>query len=163
MLKKLFLNLFVLATLPSLFGCVTISNTNSVSVSGKLSAGGIYAQTNSPVTGDLTFTEMMDFMEPQPERTCVPVGHWVSADGKLDTALHDGGGFVQDLTVCSHDQAHGPMVKLVARAGAIMQSTDDYSKNKTALEEACRELGKACTYEKVPVTVASPSPDPQTP
>lgn len=33
------------------------------------------------------------------------------------------------------------------RAGAICQSTEDWNKLKTALEQACRGLGKRCTYE----------------
>lgn len=36
---------------------------------------------------------------------------------------------------------------LPARAGAICQSTDDWNAQKTALEMACRVLGKHCTYE----------------
>lgn len=44
------------------------------------------------------------------------------------------------------DPAH-PGQKLPARAGAIIQSAEDYNKNKTALESACRELGSHCSYE----------------
>ncbi len=36
---------------------------------------------------------------------------------------------------------------LPARAGAICQSTSDWNEQKTALEVACRILGKNCTYE----------------
>lgn len=36
---------------------------------------------------------------------------------------------------------------LPARAGAVCQSASDWNKNKTALEVACRELGKRCSYE----------------
>lgn len=32
-------------------------------------------------------------------------------------------------------------------AGAIIQSADDWGKNKTALEQACRELGSRCSYD----------------
>lgn len=40
-----------------------------------------------------------------------------------------------------------PGKTLPARAGAICRSADDESKLKTALEEACRELGSRCSYE----------------
>jgi hypothetical protein len=33
------------------------------------------------------------------------------------------------------------------RAGAVCQSAEDYEKNKTIIEQACRLLGKRCTYE----------------
>jgi len=33
------------------------------------------------------------------------------------------------------------------RGGAICESADDFNKEKTALEQACRLLGKKCTYE----------------
>jgi hypothetical protein len=33
------------------------------------------------------------------------------------------------------------------RAGAICESASDWTKKKTALEQACRELGKRCTFE----------------
>lgn len=36
---------------------------------------------------------------------------------------------------------------LPARAGAIFESAEDYGKNHTALEQACRALGKRCSYE----------------
>jgi hypothetical protein len=40
-----------------------------------------------------------------------------------------------------------PGKKLPARAGAMCQSSDDWNAQKTALEQACRKLGKSCTYE----------------
>jgi hypothetical protein len=36
---------------------------------------------------------------------------------------------------------------LSSRGGAICQSVDDWNSQKTALEIACRILGKNCTYE----------------
>lgn len=33
------------------------------------------------------------------------------------------------------------------RAGAVCQTADDWNDQKTALEMACRILGKSCTYE----------------
>lgn len=40
-----------------------------------------------------------------------------------------------------------PGATLPARAGAICQSADDWNKQKTALEQACRRLGRKCSYE----------------
>ncbi len=36
---------------------------------------------------------------------------------------------------------------LPARGGAVCQTVDDWNAQKTALEQACRILGKNCTYE----------------
>ena len=44
------------------------------------------------------------------------------------------------------DPAH-PGEFLPARGGAICQSVDDWNAQKTALELACRVLGKNCTYQ----------------
>lgn len=44
------------------------------------------------------------------------------------------------------DPSH-PGQMLPARAGAICQSADDYSRLKTAMEQACRALGNQCTPE----------------
>lgn len=40
-----------------------------------------------------------------------------------------------------------PGQRLPARAGALCQSSEDWNKMKTALEQACRELGRRCSYE----------------
>jgi hypothetical protein len=45
-----------------------------------------------------------------------------------------------------HDPDH-PGKTLPARAGAVCQSAEDESKIKTALEQACRELGRRCSPE----------------
>lgn len=123
MRKKLFLSLFASALL---FSCVSIPNTRVVTVAGQLSAGGIWAETQTLATGDLSFDELLDFIEPQAERVCVPV---------------------PGFPICQDDQTHGVTVHLPARGGAVMQSSEDYGKQKTALEEACRELGSRCSYE----------------
>ncbi|WP_374029783.1 hypothetical protein [Bdellovibrio bacteriovorus] len=34
-----------------------------------------------------------------------------------------------------------------AKGAAFCQSAEDWNKQKTALEKACRKLGKACSYE----------------
>jgi hypothetical protein len=45
------------------------------------------------------------------------------------------------------DDPDHPGQKLPARGGAICQSSDDFTKIKTSLEKACRELGSRCSYE----------------
>jgi hypothetical protein len=123
-LLKVFLSSFVLLALN---GCVTIPNMRDCSVAGKLSTGMNCADTETPSTYQLDFRETVDFLEPQPERTCVPK--------------------FQGMNVCASDQTHGALAVLPKRSGAIMQSADDYAKRKSALEEACRVLGNRCSPE----------------
>lgn len=40
-----------------------------------------------------------------------------------------------------------PTKTIPGRPGAVCQSADDWGKQKTALEQACRILGKRCPYE----------------
>lgn len=40
-----------------------------------------------------------------------------------------------------------PTKTIPARAGAVCQSTFDWGRQKTALEQACRILGRRCPYE----------------
>lgn len=44
-----------------------------------------------------------------------------------------------------HTDDHGTVIP--ARAGAVCQSAEDTLKIKTALEQACRQLGSGCSYE----------------
>lgn len=44
-----------------------------------------------------------------------------------------------------------PAKVLPARAGALCQSAEDWNKQKTALEQACRMLGKRCSRELIAV------------
>lgn len=44
-------------------------------------------------------------------------------------------------------QLADPVKKTPARGAAMCQSADDWNKQKTALESACKILGKSCTYE----------------
>lgn len=124
MRKRLSANLAVLALLCS--GCVSVPNTRIVSVSGSLSAGGIWSETQTDATGDLTFEEMLDLIDPQPERICVPV---------------------EGFNICKHDQSTGVKVTLPERGGAIIMSSQDFAKMHTALELACRALGRRCSYQ----------------
>lgn len=68
---------------------------------------------------------MLDFMDAEPARTCVPV---------------------PNFQVCADDQTTGTPVALPARGAAIMMSAADWGAMKTALEVACRELGNSCSY-----------------
>ena len=128
-LKSLCLSLLTL----TVSGCVTIPNTRSVTVAGTLSAGGIWAESQTDATGDLSLTELIDMLEPQVERTCVPVS-----------------GF----SICADNQTVGVPTLLPARAGAIIRSAEDEAKIKLALEKACRYLGNKCTKE-IRNTIAS--------
>lgn len=118
----------LLVTVPLLSGCITVPNTTLVTVPDKLANGAIWAQTNTPATGELTLSEIIDFIEPQLERTCVPV---------------------TGFSVCADDQTHGVAIKMPARAGAIMRSLEDEAKLAVAIKQACRELGSKCDFEHV--------------
>jgi hypothetical protein len=109
MRKLICLSSFVLA----LSACVTVPNTTVCTVSGVMADGAICAETLTDKTSELTLTEWIDFLEPQPERP---------------------------------DPVH-PGETLPARAGAMCQSSEDWNKMKTALEQACRELGNRCSYQ----------------
>lgn len=106
---------------------MTIPNSRVYQSAGIVSAGAIGSETGSTWTGELTFYEFLDFLEGQEDRECVPVF---------------------GTTICSEQAPTeaNPAVKLSARAGAICQSADDWNKIKTKLEEACRMLGKRCSY-----------------
>ena len=107
-------------------GCVSIAPYTLVSVKGDLSAGGGAAPSNTTTTEDLSFSEMLDFIDAQPARTCVPV---------------------PGLPVCADDQTKGVPVALPARGGAIMMSSKDWTQLKTELQAACRMLKSACSYQ----------------
>lgn len=52
----------------------------------------------------------------------------------------------ETLTDKTSDLTLAQLIEML-EAGAIIQSADDWGKNKTALETACRELGSRCSYE----------------
>lgn len=83
----------------------------------------------SHLTGDavdsLSFAESLDFLQPQPERTCAPA----AVPG-----------------VCA-DNATGTPVVIPGRAGAICFSADDARAVFTELATMCRAMGKRCTYQ----------------
>jgi hypothetical protein len=104
-----------------------VPNVTDYSVAGKLSKGGIAAETQTDKTFFLTFKETIDFLEPQKERVCSPI---------------------PNTTICAENPPEWAVkVTLPARAGAICRSAEDYSKIKTVLDQACRDMGASCTYE----------------
>lgn len=118
----------LLASLPILIltSCVSIKNANICAAAGKLSAGGICSRLTSKETNDLTFNELIDLLEAQSERTCVPV---------------------PGFPVCADDQSNGVVTKLPARGASMIISSDDFEVLITELQQACRELGNKCSYE----------------
>lgn len=127
------------ATALLLSGCLTVPNTHPSSVAGKLSHGAIWAETNGPRNGALSLYEVIDLLEPQEERECIPVGHWSRKDPSK---------WVLDFPVCADNQNEGTRTKLPRRAGAIILSIEDYKKQRDTIEKACRMLGDNCDYEK---------------
>lgn len=90
-----------------------------------MAEGGLWAETIGTATGEMSLSELIDFIEPQSERECAPI---------------------PGFSVCADDQS-GIKIRLPARGGAVLQSADDFNKNKTALEQACRLLGNRCSFE----------------
>jgi hypothetical protein len=93
-----------------------------------LPAGADCANDQTSKITPLSYREYIDFLEAQPERTCVPV---------------------PGMNVCADDQAHGVPVKLPARAPADAESDDDFTDIKTVLEQACAELKDRCSPETI--------------
>lgn len=134
MLQRL---LFLVSCTLALNGCVHISDRTGCAVAGVMSAGGICAHLIDSDTNDLTFQELVDFLEPQVARKCCPV---VTAwDGNWKPTKW--------MQVCSEDQTGCTPLSLPARGGAIIMSSEDWNGMKTDLEAACRELGSRCSYE----------------
>lgn len=105
---------------------MTIQNANICSAAGKLSAGAICSRLTTSETNDLSFRELIDLLEAQSERTCVPV---------------------PGFPVCADDQSIGVAVKLPARGASVIISSKDFEVFITELQTACRELGSKCSYE----------------
>lgn len=120
--KRLFL--ILLAWAGSSCGSVQISEGVTCSVAGKLSAGGICSHLISPATHDLTLYEMIDFLEAQPERECIPV---------------------PGFEICQKNPTSGTLQKLPARGAAIIMPAKDWGELKQELELACRYMGQHCT------------------
>lgn len=105
----------ILAATTLLASCaeVKIRETRFCSVAGVLIAGMDCGYDLSDKTDSMTFDEMVEFLEPQPERP----------DPK------------------------DPNKMLPARAGAMCQPADDWNHKKTVLEQACKMLGKRCSWQ----------------
>lgn len=121
--KKRVLAFLSLLSFAACSGCVTVPPTKPCFVAGKLDGGMICGDTFTGQSFDLSLYETIDFLEPQFERECTIIpGTTICAD--LQTAIKN---------------------KIAARAGAVCQSSEDYAALKTALEEACREMGSKCS------------------
>lgn len=129
-----------MATLLAFSACgIQVHNVRFCSVLGLLSDGGSCAETLTGKEYDLTLDEYLDFLQPQPERECVPVGRWEKREGATY--------WVQDIAVCSSNQLNGVKMKLPKRGGAVCLPAADFVTMKGDLETACRELGDNCTLE----------------
>lgn len=104
---------------------MTIQNANICAAAGKLSAGGVCSRLTTSDTNDLSFSEMIDMLEAQPERTCVSV---------------------PGFNICADDQSKGTPVTLPSRGAGILMSSADFGVLITELREACRRLGGNCSY-----------------
>lgn len=123
MRKLSWLSSLILLTASS---CVTIQNGNTCTVAGKLSAGGICSHITDSLTSDLSFNEMIDMIEAQPARKCVPV---------------------PGFNICADDQTKGIPLDLPLRGGAIIMPASDATLLLTELQISCRMLGKRCSYQ----------------
>ncbi len=111
----------------ALSGCVTIHNYELCHLQGFLSkciasgeVCGSCAETQTSNVRSMTFPQLLDFIEAQPERP---------------------------------DPDH-PGQNLPQHGAAIMISAENYTKLKTDLEEACRQLGTFCSPEIKQLIVA---------
>lgn len=111
-----------------LSGCagVKIPETRECVISGVVQSGFDCAMTNSGEISQLTFIEAMEWLEPQPQRECIPV---------------------PGFNVCAENPSEGEVVLLPPRGGAICRSDEDFTAQKNALEKACVLLKDRCTPE----------------
>jgi hypothetical protein len=131
--------------------CVTIPDTVHFTVAGKMAKGMLGSHTIHDIDIDLNYCEMIDFLEPQQEREIVPVTAGMNVQDYLG-----GPGSCESRLVAPTPER--PLVKFDPRAGAIAMSAEDMTKEKTALEQACRDLGKSCSYEKKQAIASMRSP-----
>lgn len=75
-------------------------------------------------------------------RNCAVAGRLAAGAFCSDTLT----GETSDMTLDQFIAFLEPQIE-PPRAGAICQSAEDFSKVKTVLEQACRELGSRCSYE----------------
>jgi hypothetical protein len=130
--------------------CVTIPDTVHFAVAGKMAKGMLGSHTIQDIDIDLNYCEMIDFLEPQQEREIVAI------PGTSVQDYLDGPGSCESRLV--QPTLERPLVKFGSRAGAVAMSADDMTKEKTALEQACRDLGKSCSYESKKAIASLRSP-----
>lgn len=106
-------------------GCVTVQQMPTCTVAGLLDAGAVCSRFIGTQTNDLTFKELVDMLNAQPERVCVPV---------------------PGFNICAEDQSQGTPVTLPKRGAAIIIQASDFAEKKTEIETLCRESGKNCQY-----------------
>lgn len=112
-------------------GCVTtIQNAKLCAAAGKLSSGGICSRLTTNATNDLSFNEMLDLIEAQPERTCVAV---------------------PEFNVCADNQKTGVPVKLPPRGASFVIDPTDMGTILTELSTMCRKLGSGCSYQTLAI------------
>lgn len=129
-MQKLLPISFVTALLLN-FACacvsVTVPNVNSCHVTGEFEAGCTCAESNTGIISYKTFDECLDMILAQPERP--------DPEASPLPQSHQCGG-VDTMQPC-----------LPMHAAAVIEAAADWMARKTAMEKACRGLGKNCTYE----------------
>lgn len=112
-MKTLNIVLLLIIGLASACTTVPIKNFRECTVAGVVQAGMDCAETNTGEISTMTYSEMLEWLEPQPERP----------------------------------NPDNPEEMLPARAGAVCRSDDDFTAQKTALEQVCALLGDKCRPE----------------
>lgn len=109
-----------------------IKDASFISPAGDLSSGGLVTHLTDSNTAILSFTETLDFLDAQVDRSCVPV---------------------PGLPVCADTQIGNP-ITLSARGAAIALSSADFQILITEIETMCRQAGSSCTYQTQAIIAA---------
>ncbi len=147
--KTLPLRLLLLASTSA--SCVTVMERTFCSVKGRITNGAVCSHLIGKGYFLLDEEEYIDFLEPQNERTCVPVGYW-----KDETRQE----WIMQTDVCSSDQKEGERRLLPKRGGGFAMSTVDLGGLKTEHEILCREEKNKCGYDTKNANNATPTPSP---
>lgn len=102
-----------------------IPNIRACGVAALLADGADCAATLQNDTWSLTLGQVIELIEPQPERECVPV---------------------PGMNLCDPD-GEGEKVRLPARGGALLIPPEDFMKIKIFIEQTCRRI--RCSAEVV--------------
>lgn len=130
---------------------MTIQERSFCSIKGRISNGAVCTHFIGSGYFFLDEEEYIDFLEPQNDRTCIPVGHW--ADETKDI-------WIMNIEVCSSNQKDGLPRFLPKRGGGFTMSTVDLGGFKTEHEEMCREMKKNCGYDIANANNSTPTPTP---